>query len=50
MGNSVIIFVNEYGNQKEVPMFSANGGIENYEKHFHRLERRSSHSEKRLFK
>ncbi|MHA1300524.1 MAG: hypothetical protein ACTSO9_13985 [Candidatus Helarchaeota archaeon] len=47
--NRLIRFVNEYGTQEKVPDFIAEGEIESIKKHFHRLRRRSSRSNKTTF-
>ncbi|MHA1894547.1 MAG: CRISPR system precrRNA processing endoribonuclease RAMP protein Cas6 [Candidatus Helarchaeota archaeon] len=46
----LIRFVNEHGNKERVPEFHASGKIIQCESHFHKLERRSSRSDKRTFK
>ncbi len=48
--NRLIRFVNEYGTQEKVPDFIAEGEIEKASRHFHELERKSSRSDKTLFK
>jgi hypothetical protein len=47
--NRVIRLVNEYGSGDTVPDAKGKGRILRYEKHYHRLERRSSRSSKRVF-
>ena len=48
--NRVIRLVNEYGNQEKIPEFSVKAEIKSYTKHFHRLQRRSSRSDKKEFR
>ncbi|MHA1360048.1 MAG: hypothetical protein ACTSQI_19420 [Candidatus Helarchaeota archaeon] len=48
--NRLIRFVNEYGSQARVPEVVGTGKIVKATKHFHHLERRSSRSQKRVFK
>jgi len=47
--NRVIRFVNEYGNKEKVLPVTASGTIEKYTEHYHKLERRSSRSRKKVF-
>jgi hypothetical protein len=47
--NRVIRLVNEYGSGDTVPDVKGKGRILRCEKHYHRLERRSSRSNKRVF-
>lgn len=47
--NRLIRFVNEYGTGAEVPDFTANGKTKVMSSHFHRLQRRSARSDKRVF-
>lgn len=48
--NRLIRFVNEYGTQEHLPEFVADGELESVTRHFHYLPRRSSRSDKTLFK
>lgn len=46
----LIGFVNEYGDGTNVPAFSCKGEIVRSSVHYHKLERRSTRSEKKLFR
>jgi len=46
----LIGFVNEYGDGANVPAFSCKGEIARSSVHYHKLERRSTRSEKKFFK
>ncbi|MFX1294496.1 MAG: hypothetical protein ACFFD2_06545 [Promethearchaeota archaeon] len=48
--NRFIRFVNEYGTQEHIPESIAEGKLESVTRHFHYLPRRSSRSNKTLFK
>jgi CRISPR/Cas system endoribonuclease Cas6 (RAMP superfamily) len=47
--NRLIRFVNEYGNGENIPEIGVSGRVEGFTRHYHRLERRSRRSDKRVF-
>jgi len=47
--NRVIRFVNEYGDKQKIPPVTASGTTQKYTEHYHKLERRSSRSRKKVF-
>lgn len=47
--NRLIRFTNEYGSGENIPEIEVFGTIDTFTKHYHRLERRSTRSDKRVF-
>jgi CRISPR/Cas system endoribonuclease Cas6 (RAMP superfamily) len=47
--NRVIRFVNEYGTGEDIPPIQAQGTIKTHTQHYHKLERRSMRSQKKVF-
>jgi CRISPR/Cas system endoribonuclease Cas6 (RAMP superfamily) len=47
--NRLIRFTNEYGSGETIPGAEVSGRIETFTKHYHRLERRSTRSDKTVF-